>query len=265
MIATDPVTRYFDAWNSRDAKAIAATFAGGGTYEDPTTEGPVSGDGIVKMAESTFAFFPDVRFDVVSRADIPGGVAAQWRMVAYDGAFDLPGADFIEVEGGAVKSVRGYFDRQETNRQLSKVLPVQLGINTYFTAGKTVVPGAFSVTNLKVGESRQQHVADLSQAIVMEMMGMEGFIGFLGSQVGDHMMTLTAWADVESAHRSASGATHSRAAQELYDTAYAEGGMLAVLVPESIRLLRRCPSCNHFGPGDACAKCGTALLPVPYF
>ena len=39
MAAVDVAQRYFDAWNSRDPSAIVATFAKGGTYNDPTSGG----------------------------------------------------------------------------------------------------------------------------------------------------------------------------------------------------------------------------------
>ena len=39
MKATETAELYFDAWNKRDADAIVATFATGGTYTDPVTPG----------------------------------------------------------------------------------------------------------------------------------------------------------------------------------------------------------------------------------
>ena len=37
----DTIERYFAGWNEHDGNAIVATFAPGGTYEDPNTGGPV--------------------------------------------------------------------------------------------------------------------------------------------------------------------------------------------------------------------------------
>jgi len=39
---------YFDAWNLRGPAEVAATFAPGGTYADPTTGQPLSGQAIVE-------------------------------------------------------------------------------------------------------------------------------------------------------------------------------------------------------------------------
>lgn len=40
--------RYVAAWNGHDPVEVAALFVEGGTYEDPTTEGPVAGQAVAK-------------------------------------------------------------------------------------------------------------------------------------------------------------------------------------------------------------------------
>ena len=72
--------RYFDAWNAHDAEAIAATFAQGGTYTDPTVA-ELDAQATGAYALSLVAAFPDLRFDLVSTAVTDDGcVAAQWVM-----------------------------------------------------------------------------------------------------------------------------------------------------------------------------------------
>ena len=46
MAARDVANNYFDAWNRRDPELVVATFAEGGTYEDPTTGGQAGGPAI---------------------------------------------------------------------------------------------------------------------------------------------------------------------------------------------------------------------------
>lgn len=78
MAAVDVAQRYFDAWNSRDPSAIVATFAKGGTYNDPTSGGTLTGQ---EYTSGLFSAFPDLSFEIVSAA--PAGdemVAAQWLM-----------------------------------------------------------------------------------------------------------------------------------------------------------------------------------------
>jgi hypothetical protein len=43
MSLTEALERYFSAWNDHDPDAVVSSFAGGGTYEDPTTAGPLRG------------------------------------------------------------------------------------------------------------------------------------------------------------------------------------------------------------------------------
>jgi hypothetical protein len=51
---------YFDAWNARDPDAVAAAFAEGGTYTDPTVSGPaLTGTAIAGHARALLATFPD--------------------------------------------------------------------------------------------------------------------------------------------------------------------------------------------------------------
>ena len=49
-IQTDLVQDYRRAWNVHDAAAVADLFAVGGTYVDPSLDGPVRGDGIAALA-----------------------------------------------------------------------------------------------------------------------------------------------------------------------------------------------------------------------
>ena len=48
----DVAQTYFHAWNNHDANSIAATFAEGGTYSDPTTKGPLTGPAIGAYAQA---------------------------------------------------------------------------------------------------------------------------------------------------------------------------------------------------------------------
>jgi hypothetical protein len=38
--------RYFDAWNSHEPGQVVEALTAGGTYQDPTTGGPLSGDAL---------------------------------------------------------------------------------------------------------------------------------------------------------------------------------------------------------------------------
>ena len=68
--------KYFDAWNRRDADGIAALFVEGGTYHDPTTPQPLTGEAIAHFATGLWASFPDTTFEIVSIAQNDDGLVA---------------------------------------------------------------------------------------------------------------------------------------------------------------------------------------------
>ena len=81
MSNLDVAQEYFDAWNRRNPAAIVATFAEGGTYNDPASGGDLSGQALVEYTSGLFSAFPDLSFEIVSA--VPAGdnvVAAQWLM-----------------------------------------------------------------------------------------------------------------------------------------------------------------------------------------
>src|SRR6185437_13704217 len=124
---------YFDAWNRRDAAAIVACFAEGGTYSDPASGGPLTGPAIGAYAQGLWQAFPDLSLEIVSVAGNDSGmVSAEWLMKGTNHgsmmglpptgkSISLPGADFIRVEGDKIRSVQGYFD--------SGALPRDLGLD----------------------------------------------------------------------------------------------------------------------------------------
>ena len=70
---------------------------------------------------------------------------------------EVPGSDFIEIEGDKVRSVQGYFDSRAVPEQLGlQVLvqpkaigPFSFGTSTLAQTGKNAKPGAFSITMLE--------------------------------------------------------------------------------------------------------------------
>src|SRR5439155_25993484 len=111
----------------------------GGTYEDPTTSGPLSGDVLHQNVAGLVEGFPDVRFDLVSVAPTSETTAAvQWVMHGTNtgplpagpptgGTVALPGADFIDYDADTdrLKKVVGYFD--------TATMLTQLGLQAHIT------------------------------------------------------------------------------------------------------------------------------------
>ena len=119
MNPIDVAQQYFDAWNRRDPAAVLATMAEDGTYSDPGTGGPISGQAFAGYMQGLFAAFPDVSFSIASVGlAAPDLVAAQWIMRGTNSGsmmglpptgkpIELHGADFIRVSGRPHHERRG--------------------------------------------------------------------------------------------------------------------------------------------------------------
>jgi steroid delta-isomerase-like uncharacterized protein len=131
MNAIEVAQRYIDAWNRHDADAIVASFAEGGTYNNPDAGQGLTGEAIADFAKGVFAALPDVSFEIVSIGDSGGGlVAYQWLLRGTNtgpGLDDtpptgrsvrVPGATFVQVKGDKIRSEYAYYDRQTMAEQL---------------------------------------------------------------------------------------------------------------------------------------------------
>ncbi len=288
MGSLDVAQRYFDAWNRRDPSGVAEIFADGGTYTDPTTAGPLSGDAIAGYVGRLLAAFPDLFFDVGRRAIAGDGtVAAEWMMRGTNsGSFAgapptgrrvaLPGADFIVASGERIRSVQGYFDQRTIVDQLgfqvsvmpAQTGPVAFGTSAYFQPGNRTRPGAFSLTAIQVRSDKEaEQVSDYSRRIIGETARMPGFISFVGTVVGHRLMTVTAWTDADKPEQVLRGAAHSEAAGRFFGPDFAVGGVTSVWVPHRINAMWvRCEECGRMAdasrPGASCA-CGQPLPDHP--
>ena len=208
----DVAQTYFHAWNNHDANSIAATFAEGGTYSDPTTKGPLTGPAIGAYADALWAAFPDLSFEIVSVTESGNLISAEWIMRGTNtGSFnglpptgrtiELPGADFLRVEGDKLRSVQGYFDSGAVPRALGldvivqpkNIGPFEFGLGNRVSTGKQATPGAFSITWLEArNDEEKEAVRNSSRKVAADLLGTPGFIGLVGVTVGNRMMTITA-------------------------------------------------------------------------
>ena len=277
MGAQIAVERYFDAWNMRSADAVLAAMQSGGTFEDPMTGGPLSGDELARHAAGLFEAFPDLSFEIVSQTDIgPRSVAAQWVMRGTNTgpmggspptgkAVELAGADFISTDGDRVTSVKGYFDSVEVVRQLGMQViiqtagagPLQFGTSAYLGMGRQAPPGAFSITSLRVhSEAEVEKVRAYGERILREMPTMKGFIGAVTGRAGSHMFTVTAWDspdDVKQIH----GGAHRDAVRSFFGPDFVSAGTTSVWTPHRINAVWvRCGECGAMsatqGNGSKC-------------
>jgi len=289
MNPIDVAQQYFDAWNRRDPAAVLATMAEDGTYSDPGTGGPISGQAFAGYMQGLFAAFPDTSFTIASVGlAAPDLVAAQWIMRGTNTGsmmglpptgkpIELHGADFIRVSGDRITSVEGYFDSRVIPEQVGLqviVQPKAIGPFTFGTAvrtwgGATGKPGAFSVTALHSrGAEDTKGVSELSRQVATELLGMKGFLGLVSVVVDDRMLTISAWETPEDPRQVMRGGTHGEAMKRFHGTGdtLGGGGYTAVFVPERINAMWvRCPACQKMA--DHAARQGTcgcgAALPAP--
>jgi hypothetical protein len=76
MNALEVSERAIDAWNRHDADALIAQYAEDATYHSPRFDHPLKGQAVADWLKSVLKAYPDVRFDVISRGDIGGGLIA---------------------------------------------------------------------------------------------------------------------------------------------------------------------------------------------
>ncbi len=288
MSSLDVTQKYFDAWNRRDPAGIVATFADGGTYNDPSSGGDLTGQALVEYTSGLFSSFPDLSFDIVRAA--PAGdnlVAAQWVMKGTNtGPFGggpptgqsvaLPGADFILVEGEKIRSVQGYFDQKTFVEQLGLqaivqpyfIGPFTFGTSVRWTTGKRTKPGAFSLTWIEVhSDEEANEVRERSQRIGQEMMQMPGFISSANMAIGHRLITTTAWEDSESPRRLTQEGAHKESMDRFFGPDFAAAVHTMVWVPERINpMWVRCTECGQmtdYDQGQGRCRCGQLLPEHP--
>jgi hypothetical protein len=174
--------------------------------------------------------------------------------------------------------VQGYFDSRAVPEQLGLQVVVQpkaigpfaFGTSVSVQTGKNIKPGAFSITMLQGrSDDEAEQISQLGREIVKEMLAMQGFISWMGMNVGDRMLTVTAWETPEDHKQLYSGGTHSEAVQKFLGPELAAGGMTSVWSSGRFKVYRRCPSCLKMVDLEKakgkCA-CGEALPePLPYW
>ena len=287
LTAEQSARAYLDAWNARDARAIVATFAEGGTYEDPTTSGPIPGAAIGEYASVLWRAFPDLSFDIVHVAAAgQDRVVAEWSMMGtHGGSFMglppsgkkvcVPGVDVMTVTPGGILSVRGYFDSRAIPDQLGlqvivqphTIGPFHLGMSAAVQSGKRTRPGAFSITQIvNVSQAEIVRTRDFSGAVMIEMAKLKGFIGVVTARLGDRGLTLSAWEHPEDPAQLLKSPAHVDAMRAFF-AEFGGSVYTSVWIPERINpVWIACHACrkvvDYEKSAGVCA-CGAPLPDTP--
>jgi len=234
MALTDALDRYFDGWNAHDGSAVVAALTPDGTYEDPTTHGPIGGDALAANVEGLAAGFPDLHFDIESVAPTSDtSAAAQWRMHGTNtgpmpmgpptgGTVDIPGADFLTYDPDAdrISRVVGYFDPGLMLRQLGLQVHItpgdidpflRFGTGIRVDTGRNTIPGAFTVTWIEVEPEDLPALNEATEKIAVELLENPGYLGTCFATVGKRNWTFSAWESVEVAEAALSRGAHAQA------------------------------------------------------
>ena len=173
----------------------------------------------------------------------------------------------------------GYFDSRAVPEQLGlqvlvqpkEIGPFAFGNATRAWGGKNVEPGAFSITVLEARSPEEiEEVRRRSRGIVEEMLGMHGFLGWVGATVGRRMMTVTAWENAKDPRQLLAGGGHAEATKKFFGTELASGGFTSVWVPDRINTRWvRCDACQRMTDHERSAgvcSCGQKLPePLTYW
>ena len=283
----DVAQKYFNAWNAHDSGSIAKLFTESGEYRDPGIK--IRGRDISAYTKSLWDAFPDLSFEIVSKAESAEGmIAAQWLMKgtnsgSYRGlpatgkSVLLPGADFIKVSNGKIESVIGYFDSKVLPEQLGlqvlvqpeKLGPFSFGYSVLAQTGKPDKPGAFAITGIWNSDEHTPEIRDRGRDTVKELLKMEGFIGAALARAGERSITVTAWNRPEDVSRILQSQSHNEAKKRFWDN-LGDAAYFSVWVPHHINPVwvrcRECRKMNSYEKSNGLCSCGSRLpVPPPYF
>lgn len=273
---------YFAAWNRHDAGAIVASLTPDGTYSDPTV-GTLPAAALGDYADMLFAAFPDLSFELHRIDCIEQRVIAEWTMRGTNhGPFGggpptgkpiaLPGIDIVTTSEGGVTSVRGFFDQRTLVDQLGLQVVVQphtagpfsFGRAVRVHSGKDTLPGALSLTWLEITDDDEvEAMISDSRQIAIEMLGMPGFVSWVGMVIGRRFVTLTAWDDVEAVSQLRGSAAHNRSMKRFFGNHASATAHTSVWSGARMNTFWvRCPACGTLADaaqGAATCACGIAL------
>lgn len=276
--------RYFEAWMRRDAGAVLQTLAPGGSYQDPTTPGPLGGEAFRGYMQSLWAAFPDLGFELGPVHQVAEGqVHGQWTMVGTNTgsmhglpptgrAVRLPGIDVIDCGGDGIRRVVGYFDSALVPRQLGldvvvqprEIGPFAFGTGVAVRTGRPVEPAALGVTELLArDDATVEAVRELSRQVVAEDLAQPGFLQFTGVIAGRRAATVSMWDSLDSLHAAMAQGVHREAVRRFAELADAGVTSVWTRAPGGV-FLQRCAACGRMNRNKEraghCAGCGAALV-----
>ena len=237
----------------------------GGTYEDPTTEGPVGREALAGIVARLCELFPNFAFERACSVAAGERHVVEWvlrgqnlRPLADDvtptrKSIALRGVDVFEVGDGGIESVRGYFDQRAFYEQVGLMVLVQpfaqgdarFGYAMRLPSTNRKPPGVVALTWIRgVDEQERDRIRAHSRQTVRDFQKEPGFLSIVTGFIGLRGFTVTAWEDEASLKRALRG-HHGTAMRELFGERFVHSVWTSVWEPTRInRLYLRCPGCG---------------------
>lgn len=284
------IDAYFAAWNAHDGLAVARTFTHDGSYEDPTTGGPIAATAVAGVVERLCAAFPDLTFERGEPVGTGSRKAVEWTLRGHnhgavrDGiaptgqAMAITGVDIFELDGLGIRSVRVHFDQKtfaESFGLMTLVQPIEQGRAKYgysmrVAAGNRRPPGVIALTWIQgANEQEKERIRAHSRLNVQDFLAEPGFISIVTGFTGLRGFTVTAWDDEASLKRAMSK-HHAIAMRELFGENFVASVWTSVWQPTRInRIWVRCPACASLEDVSDdhrdCHQCHATLPERPEF
>ncbi len=124
MEPSEFVARYIEAWNQRDAQAVANHLSEKGTYMDVTLTQEMSRDELLAHLDNVFQLEPYLYELVGEVCAGPNTIAFQYRAVPKDDAIDEApyfGAEFITLNADSASEIVDYYDQRGVSTPQSPI------------------------------------------------------------------------------------------------------------------------------------------------
>ncbi len=294
--------KYLEAWNRHDIDAVLK-LTGDGSYRDPLSGCPVTGDELREHANMLIKAFPDMKFELSSAIAAGDGVVSARYILHGTNSGDLPGdigfdtvtatgkrialngSIFFEFNTSGNPVVTNYFDQQEFGDNIgfqSFTMPQQMGdydFGAYFrlNRGNQNPPNAIGITWLQTNDPSQfDGAAALTRETLEDFAAGPGFVtGIIGAKRPDETgfasgFTISAWETVEDMDRILTSPKHQEVVQKFMKEGLASGTHSRVyqLVREKPVMIA-CTECgkknNAHKADHVCSACKSELPPAPRY
>ena len=143
--------------------------------------------------------------------------------------------------------------------------PFQFGYAVRASAGRSKVPGAFSLTWLDARSEQEAEEIKLTAAVVAAELTQEpGFLSWVGMEIGSRLYTITAWESQDAVRAVMRNGTHLAAVKRRLTEDFAAAGSTGVWSAHHVNgVMVRCPACARLADRARSATSAPAASRCP--